>query len=92
MVVLTGREFRTNQAKYFSIANSGEEVVVKSHIGVFRIVPIAKRNEKSDGKRKGWEEMLDRVGGAWKDISMPEDFRTCRTNKDEDNLISILRS
>lgn len=40
MVVLTGREFRANQAKYVGVARSGEDVVVKSRAGSFRIVPI----------------------------------------------------
>lgn len=40
MIVLTGREFRANQAKYVSVAQSGEDVVVKSRAGSFRIVPI----------------------------------------------------
>lgn len=40
MVVLTGREFRANQSKYFGVALGGEDVVVKSRAGSFRIVPI----------------------------------------------------
>lgn len=40
MVVLTGREFRANQSKYFSVAQKGEDVVIKSRSGCFRIVPI----------------------------------------------------
>lgn len=40
MLVLTGREFRANQSKYFGAAQSGEDVVVKSRKGSFRIVPI----------------------------------------------------
>ena len=40
MIVLTGREFRANQAKYVGVAQSGEDVVVKSRAGSFRIVPI----------------------------------------------------
>jgi antitoxin (DNA-binding transcriptional repressor) of toxin-antitoxin stability system len=41
MIVLTGREFRANQAKYVGAAQSGEDVVVKSRAGSYRIVPIA---------------------------------------------------
>lgn len=41
MIVLTGREFRANQSKYLGVARSGEDVVVKSRAGSFRIVPIA---------------------------------------------------
>lgn len=40
MLVLTGREFRANQSKYFTAAKDGEDVVIKSRAGSFRIVPI----------------------------------------------------
>lgn len=40
MMVLTGREFRANQSKYFNAAKDGEDVVIKSRAGSFRIVPI----------------------------------------------------
>ena len=39
MIILTGREFRANQAKYVGVAQSGEDVVVKSRAGSIRIVP-----------------------------------------------------
>jgi antitoxin (DNA-binding transcriptional repressor) of toxin-antitoxin stability system len=40
MVVVTGRDFRANTAKYVDVAYRGEDVVVKSRVGSFRIVPI----------------------------------------------------
>ena len=40
MLVLTGREFRANQAKYFGAAQQGEDVIIKSRTGSFRIVPV----------------------------------------------------
>ena len=40
MVVVTGRDFRANTAKYVDVAFRGEDVVVKSRIGSFRVVPI----------------------------------------------------
>ena len=40
MLVVTGRDFRANTAKYVDVANRGEDVVVKSRAGSFRIVPI----------------------------------------------------
>lgn len=40
MLVLTGSEFRQNQAKYFNAARGGEDVVIKSRSGSFLIVPI----------------------------------------------------
>ena len=40
MVVVTGRDFRANTAKYVDVAYRGEDVVVKSRSGSFRVVPI----------------------------------------------------
>ena len=57
MVVVTGRDFRANTAKYVGVALSGEDVVVKSRAGSFRVVPISEDDiviNKRDlsGKRK----------------------------------------
>ena len=41
MVVVTGRDFRANSAKYVGVALRGEDVVVKSRAGSFRVVPIS---------------------------------------------------
>lgn len=40
MLVLTGREFRVNQSKYFGATKGGEDVVIKSRASSFRIVPV----------------------------------------------------
>ena len=40
MIVVTGRDFRANTAKYVDVAYRGEDVVVKSRSGSFRVVPI----------------------------------------------------
>ena len=37
MVVVSTRDFRTNQTKYLNMAKSGEHVVLKSRAGNFRI-------------------------------------------------------
>ena len=39
MVVVSTRDFRTNQTKYLNLAKSGEHVVLKSRVGSFRIFP-----------------------------------------------------
>lgn len=40
MIIVTGRDFRANTAKYVDVAFRGEDVVVKSRAGCFRILPI----------------------------------------------------
>ena len=39
MVVVSTRDFRTNQTKYLNLAKSGEHVVRRSLAGSFRIFP-----------------------------------------------------
>lgn len=39
MVVVSTRDFRTNQTKYLNLAKAGEHVVLKSRAGSFRICP-----------------------------------------------------
>lgn len=39
MVVVSTRDFRTNQTKYLNMAKAGEHVVLKSRAGKFRIFP-----------------------------------------------------
>lgn len=39
MVVVSTRDFRTNQTKYLTMAKAGEHVVLKSRAGNFRICP-----------------------------------------------------
>ena len=39
MVVISTRDFRTNQTKYLNLAKAGEHVVLKSRAGNFRILP-----------------------------------------------------
>ena len=40
MLVVTGRDFRANISKYLNVAYAGEDAVVKSKIGSWRVVPI----------------------------------------------------
>lgn len=42
MTIITSREFRSNQSKYFTLANKGEDVILKSRVGSFRILPVTK--------------------------------------------------
>ena len=39
MVVVSTRDFRTNQTKYLNLAKAGEHVILKSRAGNFRICP-----------------------------------------------------
>lgn len=39
MLIVSTRDFRTNQTKYLNLAKAGEHVVLKSRAGNFRISP-----------------------------------------------------
>ena len=80
MIVLTGREFRANQSKYLGAARSGEDVVVKSRAGSFRIVPIADsdivigKDDLSESLYKSLLEIKNAKEGKGKLLSW-EEFR-----------------
>lgn len=80
MIVLTGREFRANQSKYLGVARSGEDVVVKSRAGSFRIVPIADsdivigKDDLSESLYKSVLEIKNAKEGKGKLLSW-EEFR-----------------
>ncbi len=49
MTIVSARDFRANQGKYFSMVNSGEHVILKSREGNFRLVPVTPTDSISDG-------------------------------------------
>ena len=48
MVVVSTRDFRTNQTKYLNLAKAGEHVVLKSRVGSFRIFPEDEDEEAAE--------------------------------------------
>ena len=53
MTIVSARDFRANQGKYFSMVNSGEHVILKSREGNFRLVPVTSSSDPiSDDSQK----------------------------------------
>ena len=52
MTIVSARDFRANQGKYFSMVNSGEHVILKSREGNFRLVPVSSSDSISDETQK----------------------------------------
>ena len=48
MTIVSARDFRANQGKYFAMVNSGEHVILKSREGNFRLVPVTPTDSVSD--------------------------------------------
>ena len=52
MTIVSARDFRANQGKYFSMVNSGEHVILKSREGSFRLVPVTASDSISEDTQK----------------------------------------
>lgn len=69
MLVVSTRDFRTNQTKYLNKANAGEHVVLKSRAGSFKIVPVSSDDIVSNKKelaaelRGALQEVKDHIDG-----------------------------
>ncbi len=71
MMIVSTRDFRSNQTKYLNLAKSGENVVLHSRAGSFKISPIAMDNEPSKGQmvkdlRHALQEVADSRNGIIK--------------------------
>ncbi len=73
MVVVTGREFRANQAKFLRYASDGEDVILKSRAGSFRISPVVMGDSQEVPRN-----LVAELRGALQDV---KDFLNGETNK-----------
>ena len=85
MVVVTGRDFRANTAKYVDVAYRGEDVVVKSRSGSFRVVPI-----REDDIVINRRDLAAELRGAL--MEAKESIEGTRKLNTLDNLINELRN
>ena len=84
MLVVTGRDFRANTSKYLNVAYGGEDVVVKSKIGSWRVVPITE-----DDIVINTRDLTSELRGAL--LEAKEAFEGKRVLNTLDNLINELR-
>lgn len=85
MIVVTGRDFRANTAKYVDVAFRGEDVIVKSRAGSFRILPITE-DDIVVNKRDLEAELRGALMEAKESIEGKRKLNTL------DNLINELRA
>ena len=64
MLVVSTRDFRTNQTKYLNKANSGEHVILKSREGSFRLVPVT----PSDSFSENTQNIAEDLRGALREL------------------------
>ena len=69
MVIVSAREFRSNQGKYLTAARAGKSVMLTSRYGNFKIMPITETDEivKRD-IRASVEEVKAHIAG---EIALP---------------------
>lgn len=64
MTIVSARDFRANQGKYFSMVNSGEQVILTSREGSFRLIPVTPSDSISDGN----ESLVEDFRGAIREL------------------------
>ena len=64
MTIVSARDFRANQGKYFSMVNSGEQVILTSREGSFRLMPVTPSDSISDGN----ESLVEDFRGAIREL------------------------
>ncbi len=84
MTIVSARDFRANQGKYFSMVNSGEHVILKSREGSFRLVPVTASDSIADGTQK----VADDLRGALRELK--EVLAGRKQTNSLDNLIDEL--
>jgi antitoxin (DNA-binding transcriptional repressor) of toxin-antitoxin stability system len=64
MTIVSARDFRANQGKYFSMVNSGEQVILTSREGSFRLMPVTPSDSILDGN----ESLVEDFRGAIREL------------------------
>lgn len=49
MVIVSSREFRANQRKYFDLAKSNDVVITSRNHGIYKLTPVSKNDMVVDG-------------------------------------------
>ena len=62
MTIVSARDFRANQGKYFSMVNSGEQVI--SREGSFRLLPVT----SSDSVAESTQDIAADLRGALREL------------------------
>lgn len=85
MVVVTGREFRASQAKYLGYAGRGEDVVIKSRAGSFRLVPV-----QSDDVVYNEQKLTEMIDRSLKQMAEGKFYEKSEGESSEDFLNRML--
>lgn len=57
MQIVTAKEFRANQTKILIAARDGELIILKSRIGLFKIVPVTDEDTITESIARGLDDI-----------------------------------
>lgn len=80
-MIVTGSSFRANQSRYVGAAYRGEDVVVKTRAGSFRVVPVPQ--EETEGKYDIMEELRGSLKEAMEAFEGKRKLRPAEQLSDE---------
>lgn len=72
MMVVSTRDFRTNQTKYLEMVQAGEDIILRSRAGSFKITPVTADDAMTNKKilenklRQALQEVADAKAGKIK--------------------------
>lgn len=79
MEVVSTREFRANQKKYFGMASKGEDVILKSrNWGSFRLIPISKNDIVTNKP-----DLTERICQAIREVKLMREGKIKELSMDE---------
>ena len=64
MMIISTRDFRTNQTKYLNLAKAGEDIVLRSRTGNFKISPVLQDDDILDKE----DDMIHRLRHALQEV------------------------
>lgn len=79
MEVISTREFRANQKKYFDMASKGEDIVLKSrNYGSFRLIPVSQNDIVANKP-----DLTKRICQALKEVKLMREGKIKELSMDE---------
>ena len=84
MIVISIRDFRSNQCKYLELAAKGESVIITSRKGGFKIVPVSE-----DDILVSKKEFFERVDEARRQIAAGRGTKVSSKEELDSLLVSL---
>lgn len=72
MEVVSARDFRSNQTAFLSKAKKGEDIILTSRVGSFKIIPISEEDSLTTRICRGLKEVRDIIDGKAKSYTINE--------------------